>query len=231
MKRIFSFLVDFLFPKKCVACGFYRNDFLCNTCRSTLKKYKPECYVSRQPSQNWIIKRKYKSKTNLEKAFYFYHYNNVLFKLISYAKFARYANLIDILFELLVDSEEFHKINFDFLDVITSVPVSRNRFFERGFNHAEILAINIARYLNKPYKALCEKIRDNKDQIELSREERLKNLKNAFICISEMDLNDLSILIVDDVITTGTTVENVAESILKKYPLAKIYALSIARGD
>ncbi len=231
MKNIFSSLVDFLFPKKCVACGFYRNDFLCNTCRSTLKKYNPECYVSRKPSQNWAIKKGYKNKTNLEKAFYFYHYNNILFKLISYAKFARYVNLIEVLFELLINAEEFHKINWDFIDLITSVPVSKSRFFERGFNHAEILAINIGKYLNKPYKVLCEKVRDTTDQIELSREERLKNLKGVFVCISEMDLNNLSILIVDDVITTGSTVENVTESILKKYPLAKIYALSIARGD
>ncbi|MCX8035171.1 MAG: phosphoribosyltransferase family protein [Candidatus Dojkabacteria bacterium] len=231
MKNIFSSLVDFLFPKKCVACGLYRSDFLCNTCRSTLKKYKPECYVSRKPSSNWVIKKRYKSKTNLEKAFYFYHYNSILFKLISYAKFAKYINLIDVLFELLIDADEFHKINFDFIDLITSVPVSKTRLAERGFNHAEILATNIARYVKKPYKFLCEKIIDTKDQIELSREERLKNLKDAFVCISEIDLNNLNILIVDDVITTGTTVENVAESILKKYPLAKIYALSIARGD
>jgi competence protein ComFC len=109
--------------------------------------------------------------------------------------------------------------------VVTFVPMTKKREAKRGFNQAEIIAKEIGRKTGRPVVKLLEKIRETSDQIGLSRTERLENLKNSFRCLN---FGFKQILLVDDVYTTGATMEECSR-ILRKAGASKIHKFAICK--
>jgi competence protein ComFC len=114
-------------------------------------------------------------------------------------------------------------------DLITSVPTT---YFEglRRHNHlSEILAKRVAKRLNQPYKPLLKKVRRTSLQSSLSREKRLHNLGKAFNVRCNETIRDKTILVIDDIFTTGATFESVSKC-LRTMGAVKVLALSLARS-
>lgn len=109
----------------------------------------------------------------------------------------------------------YKKINFDF---VTSVPLHKDRIKERGFNQSELLGINIAKYLNIPYHETLIKKKDNSIQHNLPRDMRSKNVKNVYETINKDILKNKTILLCDDIITTGYTLGECAKTLEKGNP-------------
>lgn len=97
--------------------------------------------------------------------------------------------------------------------VITCVPLHKSRENERGYNQSRKLAEKLSAITGVPFRELLVRTRRTKQQAKLSREERRENLKNAFSC--GQDLNGETVLLVDDVRTTGSTCVRCAEEIIK----------------
>jgi ComF family protein len=94
-------------------------------------------------------------------------------------------------------------------DLVVPVPLSRRRLLRRGHNQAALLA----RWLGRPFEpAACERVRDTPPQAGLSRARRLHNLADAFATRRRFD--DVSVAVVDDVMTTGTTVGSLSRTLL-----------------
>ena len=92
------------------------------------------------------------------------------------------------------------------LDVVVPVPVSQEGMISRGFNQSELLARRIARYIRvKLMPEVLVRIKMVPPQRDLSREERKKNLINAFAVPNNEWVKGKNVLLVDDVYTTGTT--------------------------
>ncbi len=119
--------------------------------------------------------------------------------------------------------------NRDYLtcDCISFVPLSKLKLKERGFNQAELLALELGKYLRIPTKSLLEKIVETEPMAKLSREDRLKNLKGAFKSIGK--IHGKNIILVDDVITTGSTITLCCKE-LQAAGANKIYVLTFATG-
>ena len=101
-------------------------------------------------------------------------------------------------------------------DLVIAVPLSRSRYRERGFNQSEIIGHSISKALAIPFITnTLIKVKDTPDQIGLSRNDRLKNLKGSFAVKNASVIEKKSILLVDDVITTGATLDSSAEELLK----------------
>lgn len=98
-------------------------------------------------------------------------------------------------------------------DFITSVPLSEKSFKKRGYNQAELLAKDIAFFCKKPYNKVLSKIRDNEIQHDLNKELRKQNVKNVYEVISDTEISGKRIIICDDIITTGWTLNECAESL------------------
>jgi len=113
--------------------------------------------------------------------------------------------------------------------VITFVPVGMNRLIKRGFNQSKVLAKHLSDSYGIPMADYIEKAVPTKNQNELSRQDRLRNLKDAFRIRSGTDLSGLTVLIVDDVMTTGTTLNECAIT-LGKSGAAEVRCLTLARG-
>ena len=113
--------------------------------------------------------------------------------------------------------------------MIIAVPMHWRKRQKRGYNQGEVLARKTARLLNVPFrKDLVKKVKNTDSQKDLSREERKKNLKNAFK-IKEPDVELNVVLIIDDVYTTGSTVDAVAK-VLQEHGVGKVYYISLCIG-
>ena len=118
------------------------------------------------------------------------------------------------------------------LDFICDVPMHKNKLKKRKVNHGTILAKGVAEKFNIEYLPLCEKVVDNPSQTTLKFSERKKNVKDAYVVNKEFkkQIKGKTILIVDDVITTCATIEELS-GILLDAGANKIYALSFAHTN
>ncbi len=110
-------------------------------------------------------------------------------------------------------------------DAVCYVPMSPSEEKKRGFNQAELLATRVAGLLNLQLKNNLLKTKDTSDQKLLSGKERRENLKGVFEVFAPQDLKGKTILLIDDVFTTGATV-NECSRVLKKTGARAVYALT-----
>ncbi len=120
--------------------------------------------------------------------------------------------------------------NFKMVEVVTFVPINKARRKERGFNQAEELAKEIAKILNIEVVELLTKSDSTKHQAGLSKAERLENLKGSFVAIEEnkSKIKGKVVLIVDDVFTTGATL-NECSKVIKKCKPKSIVTTTFAK--
>ncbi|NOH80864.1 ComF family protein [Vibrio sp. RE86] len=97
-------------------------------------------------------------------------------------------------------------------DVVTSVPLHWARHWARGFNQSELIAIELAKQLNRPYQPLFRRTRATPQQKGLNKQQRQHNLDAAFELKS--DISASHVAIVDDVLTTGSTVHHLCKLLL-----------------
>lgn len=115
------------------------------------------------------------------------------------------------------------------VEAILPVPLHKKKQKSRGFNQAEVLAKGIGKALEIPVRTdLVYRQKNTIPQKELNSKERQKNLKNAFkIVQNDVQLN--KILLVDDIYTTGSTIEAMA-SALKQNGVKKVYYICLGAG-
>ncbi|MEA3404253.1 MAG: ComF family protein [Pseudomonadota bacterium] len=116
------------------------------------------------------------------------------------------------------------------VEAIIAVPLHPKRFRDRGYNQAELIAESVAKALAIPFiKHSVKRIKDTPSQTHLNSGQRRKNLKRAFEVVPEKLTGLSHIAIVDDVITTGATMQSLAETIKLDTGIKTIQAWSIAK--
>ena len=113
------------------------------------------------------------------------------------------------------------------IDYVTCVPLHPKQFSKRGFNQAEILAKKLAEIIYTPYLPTLQKIFATRSQKGLSALERKANLLGAFDVITDVSFKNKNILLVDDIVTTGSTTNECAK-MLKIYGAKKVYVAAVA---
>jgi competence protein ComFC len=122
---------------------------------------------------------------------------------------------------------------FELPDCITAVPLHPKRQWWRGFNQAEVIAKRVAEKCKVPYHSLLQRQSYTSAQATLHRKDRIKNLNKAFdihFKLKKRKLPFKKVLIIDDVVTTGTTLNECAK-ILKEHGVEKVYGLVVAHGS
>lgn len=120
--------------------------------------------------------------------------------------------------------EKYSDIAFD---VITFVPMSKRAERSRGYNQSQLLATEIGKRLNIEVKPLIKKIIDTEPQKEQTAKQRKVNLFGAFDVIDKDYVNDKTILLIDDVKTTGSTLNECAK-MLNIYGAKAVYVAALA---
>ena len=114
-------------------------------------------------------------------------------------------------------------------DAIVPVPLYKDREKKRGYNQSVLIARELGNRLNIPVEEkLVERIRPTLAQKNLKRKERQNNLKNAFK-IRQNDVKLNTVIVVDDIYTTGTTMDEIA-GCLKRAGVRKVFCISLAVG-
>ncbi len=114
-------------------------------------------------------------------------------------------------------------------DLIIPVPLHRWRLLKRRYNQAALLARSITKRMDVPVEYdLLQRIKPTQSQGHKNRKERYENLRGAFAVKAGADIKGKNILLVDDVLTTGATVETCAK-VLKKAGAEKVFVVTLAR--
>lgn len=159
-------------------------------------------------------------------AYTYGEYQGVLRKLIHLFKYGRILPLerifIDQMLVALPRDEEF--------DLVTAVPLHWTRFWWRGFNQSARLARGLSTRLGAPYRQLVRRRRSTGAQANLSGAARRRNVQGAFRVPDNSAIRDQRVLLIDDVFTTGSTVEACARA-LKRAGARRVVVLTLARVD
>lgn len=230
---MFRFILDIISPKICYSCK-KEWSFICEDCFSKIYDFEEKCYVCKKYSKNSENHRNCQVLNNVfyDKIIILKHYKNPLIKkLIKDWKFYNKKEILEelsfFLFKKFLESESVEKFD-EYL--VISIPSYFLRKWKRWYNSSEVLAKSFARYSNINYKKnTLKKVRNTKQQSKLDRKTRLDNLKNSFT-FDEKYLNlvkDKKVIIVDDVVSTWATINEIS-SILKQKWAKKIIWLVVA---
>lgn len=149
-------------------------------------------------------------------------------ELIHNFKYNHILALGDFLAGILVDALEGNlPLKDDFL--ITPVPLYWLRQSARGYNQAEILAKAVSQRLKLTSKNIIIKKRRTKRQVDLKGKKRRQNLKDVFVVRQSLNMTGKTIILVDDITTTGTTLQECAK-VLKRAGARRVWGLVIAKG-
>ena len=111
--------------------------------------------------------------------------------------------------------------------LVTTIPMMKQDRFERGYNQSELLAQAVAERLNIPYRAVMTKLYPTKPQKSLHAWQRAGNVLGVFDVVDDTDLFDSTVLLIDDVLTTGATTDECAK-MLKLYGAKRVLCMTAA---
>ncbi|OHA12904.1 MAG: hypothetical protein A2909_02180 [Candidatus Tagabacteria bacterium RIFCSPLOWO2_01_FULL_39_11] len=218
MHRLIHTALDLIFPQKCAGCGLNRQ-LICEKCEQIILSEPPprDYRWNKNNFNNLLIAANYKNSA-IKKAIWMLKYRGV-------KKFA--VPLADLIFKR--HSKTIQNIQPTIL--IVPIPLSKKRLRERGYNQAELIAAELARKLCFPvYADILYKGYHTPSQVEIkNRKERLKNLESSFACRNAEELKNATVLLIDDIVTTGATL-NEASKILKQNGAKKVIAMVVAKN-
>lgn len=226
--------MDVLFPKSCLNCQ-REGSYLCQDCQSLLDILESSFCLCKKPSRLPMAgKCRSCADKHLDGLYFAVRYgNNLVKKIIHRFKYEPYAkDLASPLAFLIITHFNLMQKSFDGDNcILLPIPLSKRKLRQRGYNQSEEIARVLSENLKIPLMQNCLfKNKETPSQMTLSREEREKNIKGAFSVNPSARLRARKILLVDDVYTTGATMEEAAK-ILKKAGAKEVWGISVAREE
>jgi ComF family protein len=229
-------LLDTIFPKSCSICK-KKGDYLCSRCKKLFKRNLPECYICRKLSASYKTHyecSKEKEDSFLNHIFIGWEYNSLSSIILKKYKYNYVQGISETLVEIFIES--IKKSTFDRQlegTILTNVPLTSSRLRDRGFNQTTKIAERVAEAFNIPFaEGLIERKDGSGHQALRDKEEREKIKEDTFTLKNSFSPEGYSsITILDDVITTGATLEAISSTLRKNiYRDMEINGLCMFRG-
>ena len=211
-------LLDLLFPRTCVWC-WKKWEYLCPDCKKELYSHPEICPFCHQKSSDFQTCKSCAENQILQWIIIWFAYKWVAKKLILKAKFAHKKDVISFMAQrlaLLIKTNQQLKSKLENFELFVSFVPShwKRRYYEKWYNQSMLLAKSLANELWIPMLKLASKKNYTVSQLHLNRSERQKNLKWVFrVWDLSQVLNWATILLVDDVTTTGSTLSELAKTV------------------
>ena len=223
---VFWLILDWLFPPTCINCGAvgYR---ICSQCQNSINK-STSCVCSicgRRINSTGVCYQCKSKKPNFDQLRSLYDYKDSVREAIHRLKYENDMGLAEKLAEPLID---YYRAQGWTVDLLVPLPLFERKQIDRGYNQSALLAIPISLKLGIKYRPnAIIRIKNTKSQVGLNEEERWENVSDAFVADPQI-VNNKTILIIDDVTTTGATM-NAAALAARKAGAKAIYCLTLAR--
>ena len=209
--KIFK-LIDLLFPTVCGFCGKLDNQALCNKCKMELDKL----------AENQILQMKNEKINfdfcNFKELMYIFKYEGYIRNMIIDYKFNEKSYIYETFVNFVLKNKKmFEKLKT--YDTIIPVPISKKRMKERGYNQSLLIAKKMSKELGITLQANCLfKTKNIVEQSKLNKEQRLQNIQNVYELKNKQILNNKTILLIDDIYTTGSTVQECSRILRQAEP-------------
>ncbi len=222
-------LYDFfrlIFPQNCISCGnnlYKHEDQLCNFCKSNLPK--TNFHLSIKNPVDALFHGRVPLK--LTSSFYTFTKEGSVQKILHAIKYKHNKELAILIGKLYADDIKELEILSD-MHYIIPVPLHPKKLKSRGFNQSEEFAFGLSQGLNIPVNTTClQRAEFTTTQTKKNKYERWENVEDKFVVKQSFELENKHVILVDDVITTGATIEACC-SVLQQVPGIKISVLSMA---
>ncbi len=242
ISRIGDSLLNLIYPDECLVCGMptsrLQDRGICNHCWDKVLQLRitgplcPSCglpFRSFEPGPGHLCGKCTVGLPPFSGARSFGWYSSELSRIIQGLKFEGRRDLASLLAPLLASTLLVWTGRQD-VDLIVPVPLHSRRKRERGYNQAALLGRIVARTTGLPFcENLMARVRHTPPQVGLSDAERVANLRHAFLCTAPATVKGARVLLIDDVMTTGSTVASASEALLDGGAL-RVFVLTLARA-
>ena len=220
--------LDILFPRRCLGCGV-PGGFICAACAESMPRLEePFCEICAAPGSEgicgWCLDRE--PEIDGIQAPYLYLRSSPIHKAITMLKYRGISALAPELAELLARFLQESPSKFDCIVPVVSHP---SRIRRRGYSQASLIASNLSERLDIPLlEDSLARVRNAPSQLSTrSREQRWENVQGSFI--SHDDLSGMVVLLIDDLVTTGSTAASAARA-LKSAGALGVFCVAVARA-
>ena len=213
--NLINVFLDFLYPENisCILCD-------CSISKNTTYSMCKDCFSNINFILDGCI------SYCLNKSFYFdkviscVEYTEISKKIVFGLKYNNKTYLSKYIATIMKEKLDLENIKFDY---ILFVPLHKKRLRQRGFNQAEKIAMDLSKIVDIPTVDNISRKYNTKRLYKLGKEERINELKNAFVIKENIiDLKNKNVLLVDDIFTTGSTVNEISK-ILKINGVNKVF--------
>src|SRR2546430_12314068 len=204
--------VSLLYPPVCTICGtsIRAGEYLCDQCEAKAVRISaPFCDKCSEPFDG-SIKGAFTCANCAHRTIYFdaavaaYRGRGIVRQIIHEFKYGRQVHLRHLVARWLCAAFDDERLRGRQFDIIVPVPLHSTRQRERGFNQASLLAELLSARISIPCQPLLKRVRYTTTQTALDRAERMENLHNAFRLRRNANVRGLRVLLIDDVLTTGS---------------------------
>lgn len=226
-------ILDFIFPKRCVGCGTL-GQYICASCRRSMRSVASNeaiCPLCERPAIDGATHPRCRTKYGLDGLTSFFHYDGATKKAIKALKYRDVSDLASEFVSLIPSTHLTHihaTLGGQGVGIIP-IPLHVARLRERGYNQAEVLGEFVAEALHvSMYTDILYRTRQTTPQVATkSRKERLRNMNDVF-GVRPSDIKGKSVILFDDVFTTGATTRAAANA-LKRSGVKRVWAVTMAR--
>ncbi|MBL7170394.1 MAG: ComF family protein [Candidatus Omnitrophica bacterium] len=233
--NFFETLLDLFYPRFCFSCQDKIKDrgavYLCAKCISSVDTIGEHvCPVCGRHGSIDICPSCWEERPPYKMARAAGFYEGILKEGIHRLKYNGHVHFVPTLARFLIHAFKKEKEWRGEIDLVIPVPMDRRRERERGFNQSRLLAKYFSKNLSFPCKGdILRKVKKTLPQVNLTREKRLVNLAGAFYLNPGESLSGKGILLIDDVYTTGATVTECSNTLLRG-GARDVNVLTLARG-
>ena len=235
--RSLEALTSLFYPPLCAICGadVGPSEYLCDACDTKASRITPPfCEKCSEPFSGAITDvftcaNCENRKLHFETAVAAYRSRGVVRRVIHDFKYNKQLHLRHVVARWLADALDDVRLRGWRFDILVAVPLHPARQRERGFNQADLLVKSLSQRTSVQLKPVLERIRYTKTQTAFDRAERMENLRDAFRLRKNADVQGCRVLLIDDVLTTGSTLSECAR-VLKAAGAVSVHAAMAARA-
>jgi ComF family protein len=228
MKSMLTDFLNLLFPNLCIVCGeslHKHEQQLCISCRHGIPK------TNYHLESNNPIEKRFWGKVPIHRgtAFFFFQKGSPYQKILHSLKYKGNLEVGELLGKYAAE-ELLDSVDFSTIDVIIPVPLHPKKYKIRGYNQSECIGKGLSKILEKPIDTTSLiRIRENTTQTKKSVFERYENTEGIFLLQNQNNLTGKHVLLVDDVLTTGSTLEACIRALIEIEGIkVSIFTLAVA---